>query len=148
MMTCKQIADYFLTLFDNDEDGELLSNLKLQKLVYYAQGTYLAKYDELLFEDAIEAWAYGYVIPSLYQEFKKHGASALPAPDNFEYSNYPKEMQDVLDEVYLNYGQYSAWRLSQLNHEESLWKEYKDGKNDSVIPVEEIKSFFKKKHGF
>jgi len=50
-----EIANYFL-LRAEKEDQELLSNLKLQKLVYYAQGIHLAMHGEPLFGDQIEAW--------------------------------------------------------------------------------------------
>ena len=55
MLSAQDIADYLLAFVNRDE-GELLSNLKLQKLLYYAQGFYLALYDKPLFEDRIEAW--------------------------------------------------------------------------------------------
>lgn len=145
MLTCKQIADYFLALFNNDEAGELISNLKLQKLVYYAQALCLAKHDEPLFENEIEAWAYGYVIPELYQEFKQYGANAIPPPVDFDFSVYSDAVREILDEVYLNYGQYSAWRLSQITHEEPLWNKYKMGENKCIVPKDEIKQYFKTK---
>jgi uncharacterized phage-associated protein len=60
MLTALDIARYFLHLCSIDEElGELMSNLKLQKLVYYAQGFYLAFYNESLFNDEIAAWQYG-----------------------------------------------------------------------------------------
>ena len=58
MHTVDQIANYFLSLSD-PEIGDGISNLKLQKLCYYAQGFYLAQHDTPLFEDTIEAWQHG-----------------------------------------------------------------------------------------
>lgn len=63
MLTANDIAKYFLALSNNEESGELISNLKLQKLLHYAQGFYLALYDQPLFHEPIEAWAHGAVIP-------------------------------------------------------------------------------------
>ena len=65
MLTCYDIAKYFLAQAD-EEIGDLISNLKLQKLVYYAQGFYLALHDEALFPEDIEAWTHGPVVPVLY----------------------------------------------------------------------------------
>lgn len=56
MLTCYDIADYFLSLCD-DDNGDLISNLKIQKLVYYAQGFSLAINDKPLFEEKIQAWS-------------------------------------------------------------------------------------------
>lgn len=60
MLTCFDVADYFLTQSNetqsNDENsGDFLSNLKLQKLVYYAQGFSLALLNRPLFNEEIEA---------------------------------------------------------------------------------------------
>src|SRR5450631_518283 len=58
MLTARAVADYFLSLVD-EEAGDSLSNLKLQKLVYYAQGFSLALTGKRLFDEAIEAWEHG-----------------------------------------------------------------------------------------
>ncbi len=61
----KEVADYSLGSVEPDS-GDNLSNLKLQKLVAYAQGFHLAMKDgEPLFDEPIEAWAHGPVIPSM-----------------------------------------------------------------------------------
>ena len=65
MISCQDVANYFLSLCDEDA-GDLISNLKLQKLVYYAQGFHLAISGEPLFDEKIMAWEHGPVIPQLY----------------------------------------------------------------------------------
>lgn len=65
----REIADYIILYFQ--EHGEPLTNLKLQKLLYYAKGWYLALYDKPLFNDKIEAWVHGPVVPSIYHAFKQ-----------------------------------------------------------------------------
>ncbi|MGA8142178.1 MAG: type II toxin-antitoxin system antitoxin SocA domain-containing protein, partial [Desulfobaccales bacterium] len=77
MISCVDVAKYFLSLTD-EESGELISNLKLQKLVYYAQGFHLVFYDTPLFSERIEAWTYGPVVPDLYHEYKSHGPCSIP----------------------------------------------------------------------
>src|SRR5260364_350033 len=79
MVSVFDVANYFLTLVE-EEVGDALSNLKLQKLVYYAQGFHLALFSRPLFENAIEAWTHGPVIPGLYHAYKQYGAGALPRP--------------------------------------------------------------------
>jgi uncharacterized phage-associated protein len=69
-MKAQDVAEYFLTLVD-DEAGDSLSNLKLQKLVYYAQGFHLALTEKPLFDEAIEAWEHGPVVPGLYHKLKR-----------------------------------------------------------------------------
>ena len=57
MLSCHDVAKYFLALTDEDA-GDLISNLKLQKLVYYAQGFHLALFDTPMFGEPIEAWTH------------------------------------------------------------------------------------------
>lgn len=114
------IANYFLYKAQQ-EDQELLSNLKLQKLVYYAQGLHLAIYDKPLFNEAIEAWQYGPVVPDLYHYYKAHGASGIPADDNYNPSSIDKKTREFLDEIYELLGQFSAVRLMGLAHSDECW---------------------------
>ena len=65
------VVDYFLG-FAN-ETGEWITNLKLQKLVYYAQAWHLAIYSKPLFNTDFEAWVHGNVIHDLYSECKSWG---------------------------------------------------------------------------
>ena len=67
-----QVARYFLALTDPDDND--VSNLKLQKLCYYAQGLCSAMRGAPLFVDRIEAWDHGPVVPTLYHEYKQHGS--------------------------------------------------------------------------
>jgi len=140
-MSCRDVAKYFLTLSD-EEVGELLSNLKLQKLVYYAQGFSLAINDQQLFSDSIEAWAHGPVIPTLYRDYKPYESAPIPRPDNFNLNRIDPNIKDLLDEVYSVFGQFSAWKLRNMTHEEPPWKEAWET-NDKIISEDSMKSYFK-----
>lgn len=142
MLTCHDVADYFLSLSDDEDSGELISNMKLQKLVYYAQGFYLAKYGKRLFNATIEAWTLGPVIPALYHEYKEYGCNAIKLTRNIDFSKYNEETKELLDEVYSVYGQYSAWKLSELTHNEPPWKKY-HSKTDKTIPLKSLQEYFK-----
>ncbi|MBD2305686.1 SocA family protein [Chroococcidiopsis sp. FACHB-1243] len=122
MLTCRDIAKYFLAQEDEDA-GDLISNLKLQKLVYYAQGFHLALYDEPLFSERIEAWTHGPVVPELYRDYKEIGANGIPCPDDIDFSIYDEKTRSLLDEVYCVFGQFSAWKLRNMTHEEAPWKD-------------------------
>jgi uncharacterized phage-associated protein len=141
MLTAAEIASYFLAKVEV-EDGELISNLKLQKLLYYAQGNHLALYDAILFPEPIEAWNHGPVVPAVYHQYKQYGPSPLPCPGDFELSKFSNELQDFLEEVYDVYGQFSAWKLRQMSHEEPPWKNaYEKGR--ATISTDAMKTFFK-----
>lgn len=137
MLTCHDVARYFLTLTD-EEAGDLISNLKLQKLVYYAQGFHLALFDSPLFEDPIEAWTHGPVVPELYHAYKEYGSDAIPVPSDVDISIYDDETQELLNEVYEVFGQFSAWKLRNMTHDEPPWKNADGG----VITPESMKEYF------
>lgn len=123
MLTAQRVAEYFLSLVD-EEAGDALSNLKLQKLVYYAQGFSLALTGKPLFNETIEAWQHGPVVPSLYRSLKKHGSEPIPSPENgINLENYPVDVTELLDEVYSVYGQFSASKLRNMTHQEPPWTE-------------------------
>ena len=75
------IANQLLVKAYRASDGELMTNLKLQKMLYYQQGFHLAYFGTPLFDDEIEAWMYGPVVPSVYNHYKGNGRNGI-IPDN------------------------------------------------------------------
>ena len=120
--TAREVADYFLWKLD-EEVGDNLSNLKLQKLLYYAQGFHLAVMRRELFDSPIAAWKYGPVVESVYHDFKQYRAGAIPKPDGFDPESIATDTREILDEVFEVYGQFSALRLMEMTHEEPPWRD-------------------------
>ena len=138
-LTCFDVAEYLLFKID-EEAGDTISNLKLQKLVYYAQGCSLAINHEPLFDENLTAWQHGPVCIPLYYKYKEYGAGAIPVPEELDLDKFSKEDQELLDEVYEIYGQFSAWKLRNMTHEEAPWKETPI---NGVISHEVMERFFK-----
>ena len=69
------VANYFIER--SNKEGRFLSNLSIQKLVYFAYGWVMVDKREKLFYDRIEAWQYGPVIPSLYHQLKRFGRGRI-----------------------------------------------------------------------
>lgn len=136
------IANWFLNYNKamrnmESDDIELISNLKLQKLLYYAQGSYLALKNELLFNEKIKAWKHGPVVLEVYNKYKKYKSNGI---DEFETVDIDDETTAVLREVYDVFGVYSAWGLRNKTHNEKPWQETEQ--NDE-IKIDLMKSFFK-----
>ncbi|NER49254.1 MAG: SocA family protein [Symploca sp. SIO1A3] len=121
MYSALDIAKYFITLASPEQE-DFITNLKLQKLLYYAQGFYLAMFDKPLFTEKIEAWQYGPVVPDIYHHYKQYKLAFIPQPEDFNPEQYDQETQDLLNEVYEVYGQYTAPALMHLTHQELPWK--------------------------
>ena len=139
VLTAKQVADYFLALQDED-CGDALTNLKLQKLVYYAQGFHLAMKGKPLFDEGIEAWEHGPVVPSLWRCYRERGSQSIPKPKGLDFSKIPKSVRELLDEIYKVYGQFSAWKLRNMTHEEPPWR---DTPRDCPIPHDRMQEYFR-----
>jgi uncharacterized phage-associated protein len=134
----RDIANYFLANVDEDS-GDSISNLKLQKLVYFAQGLHLTMQGEPLFSHPIEAWDHGPVIPGLYLAFKHRGNRAIEPPEKFDADDYLPEVREILDAVLTVYGQFSAWKLRDITHDEPPWR---DTPRHGEITHEALRDFF------
>ena len=135
--TALSVAHFLLKVADSRESS--ITNLKLQKLLYYCQGVYLAINQTVLFEDNIEAWVHGPVVPSIYQEFKSFGKNPIQV-DEFD-CDLDEETEEILIEVFDVYGQFSAWKLRDMTHLEPPWMNHE--KVAGVIPVLEMQESFK-----
>ena len=143
--TARQIAIWFLRknrIVRDEADADSISNLKLQKLLYYAQGCYLAITDEPLFDENILAWKHGPVVYEVYQSYKKYGSNGIP-DDELECVNVDAYTENILDQVYNVFGQYSAWGLRNMTHQERPWIE--TDPND-VMKLNLIKEYFKENY--
>lgn len=143
--SANEVADYFLNFCR--EHGDVLTNLKLQKLVFYAQAWYLALHGKPLFADPIEAWVHGPVIPSVYRRFKQFGW--LPITENSKSSSLDHSITNHLDEVFSEYGKFSAWDLERMTHQEEPWLKARKGvavdeEGHNTISLEDMCGFYKK----
>jgi len=146
MPTASEVAGYILSLMDDDA-GDTISNLKLQKLLYYVQGFHLAAFDTPLFPDEIQAWMYGPVVPDVYHQYKAHGSLAIPRPAEFNRQALAltEETTALITDVLSVYGEYSAGRLMKFTHAEPPWQTaYRDGRGArSPITFESLRAYFK-----
>ena len=126
---------------DEPNGGERLTNLKLQKLLYYQQGFHLAAFGTPLFEENVESWMYGPVVPCVYDEYAQYGSSVLPEEDS---SIMLKEEEEILfNEVYQAYREFSAIGLMNRTHSEQPWIEAVPHDRGTVISCESMSEYFK-----
>lgn len=125
MITAYDVAKYFI--FKANQVGSFLSNLKLQKLVYYAQAWYLANYKKPLFAEKFEAWIHGPVQPELYRKFKSFKWLPIDLEVNEVPASITKDITDFLDEVAEAYFKYDGLELEIMTHNELPWQEARKG---------------------
>ena len=96
-----------------------ITTWKLQKLCYYSQAWALVWDEEPLFEERIEAWANGPVIPDLYDAHRgkyyvKHISGDPEALD--------EDQRETIDAILETYGDKKSSWLSELTHREAPWR--------------------------
>ena len=144
--------------YSNDKNYEI-SNLKLQKLLYFAQGCFLIDKDRPCFNEKIEAWDLGPVVPEAYREYKVYGATSIPPikqvfkinKDNWLKSGYVEYKDNIiidedkteLNEVVDSLSKLSAFDLVEYTHGQKPWKDaYVPGFNVEITKSA-IKECFK-----
>lgn len=101
--------------------GQCVDEMKMHKLMYYAQKESLISTDNLLFDEKFYGWRYGPVLMSVRNEYKKTTPYFNVEPTNDDYTK--NILQKTLDE----YGYRDGWSLSRISHDEISWKHARRG---------------------
>lgn len=158
MYTVLDVCRYVINYSNKMEYG--ISNLKLQKLLYFIQAYFLITYDgDPCFNEEIQAWDFGPVVPEAYHQYKVYGSSDIPKIEStikfirengkicVTKQDYKDDTISETDKKRINnvidgFKSFSASDLVDLTHNQSPWKEaYSKGRN-SKIPLESIRSYF------
>ena len=119
MTTALQAADFFISAAKAENRSGQMTNMKVNKLVYFAQAASLQKRGKPLFTDKIEAWDHGPVVYNVYEQFKPYGRKGISeqsSPDAAE--SISGDDIDLLAEVSLGLGGKTASQLRNRSHRE------------------------------
>jgi len=123
----KAVANAFITHARSEGIG--IDPLKLQKLLYYANGYFMAENDGLpLVNEYFEAWDYGPVIPTVYYEFREYRngpiqryayTTSTPSGERV-IAPIPTDAKalEAIEWVWNNYKHFSGLALSNMTHKE------------------------------
>ena len=144
----------------SNERGYGVSNLKLQKLLYFIQAYFLTATDDKrpCFKDKIEAWDFGPVVPNAYHEFKQYGSGNIPAIDSYivfdreNIWNTHREAynpnvitlndRNMIASVVDEFSRYSASGLVDLTHRQAPWRDAYQRFGNSEITIDAIRGYF------
>lgn len=134
-----------------------ISNLKLQKILYFIQGNFYLVLGKKCFNQSIHAWDYGPVIPEVYREFKCFGSNCIPYIktvtdfdlDTFKVTEIPfdfkfktEEEKEIVDGVVELCKNRTASNLVSITHSQFPWKNaYREGQ-DNIISENDIERYF------
>ena len=147
MLSALDIANFFVDISVKGKENDI-TNLKLNKLVYYAQAWSFVKLGHGIFNEKVEAWDNGPVVPSVYHAFKKYGKNIIQNTEKtYQPDKFTAEEIDFLLEIDENYSKYSASELVRQTHKiGSPWQSVyiPDVKNIEISP-EKMKDYYSDK---
>lgn len=121
MYSIDDISNFYLS-------KKSMSPKKLQKILYYAYSWTLAIFNDCveeldfkLFNEPIEAWVHGPVVPCIYQKYKSYGWGDIPKSTMCNNYTIPNEIVEILDQVWDVYGEFSGNQLEAFTHSETPW---------------------------
>lgn len=121
------------------DQGHPIPNILLLKILYYLQADSLRKNKGPLFNEAIEKWGYGPVVPEVYSNFKSYGAAPITSTMDYvivddtgswkliDPAKRDLEKQDILqinalaDEIYNKFGE-NPFQLVIKTQQEPMWQ--------------------------
>lgn len=141
------------------EEGKSISNLLLQKILYYIQAAFLVEKNRACFKENIIHWSYGPVIEEAYYEFKRYGNNGISNQKEylkFYYDNKSISMKyevqtfdnkcienndkELINKVVRLYWNCNPFALVHKTHQEDPWK---NTSQNEVMEIESIKKYFK-----
>ena len=147
MHSALQVAQKLLELAE--QANMPLTPMKLIKLTYLCHGWMLGLYGRPLFSDPVEAWIYGPVIKSLYQQVRRYGSNPVQHLELNQFMHNDELNDDeiyVIEETFAKYSHFTGPALSRLTHQSgSPWSiAYKENEKNSIISNDLISDHFAK----
>lgn len=144
MANVKDVAKYFISL-SKESSPYAITPLKLQKLLYYAQGFFLRDNDDPLFEGDLLAWDHGPVNREVYEKYRKHKYHTIPSQP-FDYNGkLTREEKMAIDEAWNEFGELDGKTLEEFTHQEDPWL---FTPKDDVIEIELISEYFREQYDY
>jgi uncharacterized phage-associated protein len=143
MATASEVSRYIIRYFQ--EAGDPVTNLKLQKLLYYVQGWSLAIRDQPAFNEPMQAWVHGPVQPAIYGTYKQYRWN--PIVEVISDPVIDGDLKDVINQVLQAYGTDSGYELEIRTHQEIPWIQARgdipsDEESTNTIEQDVMKTFF------
>ena len=143
MYYAKDLATYIVTKCI--EDGEPISNLYLQKILYSAQELFLTVRRERLIADEFEAFGFGACVPNVYYSYCHYGVEKITMERVGKIVEIDPVTKSVVDWITETYRRLKPWEIPQPEAWKIIWDNGK-GK-EQVIPVELIMDVYDRQTG-
>lgn len=143
MYNALDVAHYIIKRCN--DTGQLVSNLKLQKILYFVQAEFLVATGDACYREQIEAWDFGPVVPEVYRRYKSYGSAGIPYYCNDSMIPISNIDQELMNAIIDKCAGYSASQLVEISHHQDPWRDaYKPYRN-CPISNDSIKRYFTEK---
>lgn len=137
MVSVNTAASYIYEKYKS-EFGTTIDEMKLHKLLYFAQRESIIQTGNPLFDATFRGWKYGPILKEIRESYKN--SSFVPVTSSSDID----EMEPIVDTVFEQYAEKDSWSLSRLTHGEYSWKKSREGipeniNSDKTINVEDIR---------
>ncbi|MEX5533235.1 Panacea domain-containing protein [Pseudomonas syringae] len=139
MPTIFEIADHILA---NTPSPYGLTNRELQKLLYLAQGFYLAQSGEALFQEDFQAWKYGPVNYSIFHKYKHFGYHDIDRPNKETLKPISEKMTVFILGLTISFCTVGPRKLIEYSHADTPWSEKYIPNQNICLPKENLKTYF------
>lgn len=125
-----------------NENNYPVSNLKLQKILYFVQAEFLVSTGEACFPESIEAWDFGPVVPEVYHRYKVYGSSNIPYIRNGIKGRIEQSDKGMIEEMVDWCSNYTASQLVDITHHQDPWINAYTTYRNNIISKKSIKEYF------
>lgn len=140
MYSAKDIAAY--VVWRENGCDRSVNNLRLQKLLYFIQAQFLVDTGGPCFDDEMQAWDIGPVVPSVYHEYKYFGSSSIPLHVIAPFILGCCGDMELIDHILDRCAEYRTSDLMYITHRQTPWMEARRRWPDHVILNQDIRRFF------
>lgn len=146
MATAFDVA-HFLIAEENRRGQGAMTNLRLNKLLYFAQVISLLETEQPLFPDEFYAWQLGPVIPDINRHYKKYENRAIPTPEKMDYTVFTVEEIRFLFDVSEFLKKHSTSALIDLSHVKGgPWQVAIQKRMNSMVQKSDMLNYYRLKN--
>ncbi len=147
MFNVFDISKYIVLWYIKNGEASKITNLRLQKLLYYVQGFSMEFLGIPAFKEEINAWKHGTVVEEVYHFIKNKNYTHKKPLDivifkDFTMDNLSPEIKDLIESICDVTRNMTTWELVDKNHDD-FWQEKLES-NNKIMPKDEIKNHFHK----
>ncbi len=141
MYEALRIARYVIEYCN--KKGEIITNLRLQKILFFIQAEFLVSKGISCFTEEIEAWAFGPVVPCVYRQYRIYGSSNIKIALGRKNDRFiDEEDKLIINQIVDECSHYSTTELVNITHAQTPWIKAYYNNHSNVISIDSIREYF------